>query len=44
LTKKETFDHAEKWLTDIKEEAGSDITIILLGNKHDVVEKNNELR
>ena len=36
ITKKETFEHVERWLEDVKTNASKDIQIILIGNKKDL--------
>lgn len=36
LTKSRTFDHIEKWLAELRDNAEQDITIMLLGNKCDL--------
>ena len=39
LTKAKTFDNIGKWLTELRENADPDITIMLLGNKLDMEER-----
>jgi len=39
LTDKKSFENIESWLSQIKEEAGDDVTLLLVGNKADVVDK-----
>ena len=36
ITRKETFNHLVKWLSEVKENASKEITIILIGNKNDL--------
>jgi len=36
ITNKETFNHLETWLNEIKENGDKDVTIILVGNKCDL--------
>ena len=36
ITNKQTFQHCEKWLNEIKENGDKDVTIILVGNKCDL--------
>lgn len=36
ITKKSTFDNTERWLTELREHADSDIVILLVGNKCDL--------
>ena len=36
ITKKNSFDSVERWYQDIKENAGEDIVILLVGNKADL--------
>ena len=36
ITRKETFEHVERWLEDVKTNASKDIQIILIGNKKDL--------
>ena len=36
ITRKDTFAHLVKWLSEVKENASKDITIILIGNKNDL--------
>ena len=36
ITRRESFNHIIKWLSEIKENASKDITIILIGNKNDL--------
>ena len=36
---KESFEHAENWLTDLKSQANPDIRIFLVGNKSDLEEE-----
>ena len=38
IGKKSSFDHCEKWIQDVKEQADPDITIMLVGNKLDQAE------
>jgi GTPase SAR1 family protein len=44
VTKKETFQHVQKWLTELKDHAEPDIVVVLVGNKLDLVEENSEER
>jgi len=39
ITRKDTFDHLVKWLSEVKENASKDITVILIGNKNDLESK-----
>ena len=41
INKRSSFDHCEKWIQDVKEQADPDITIMLVGNKLDKVEANS---
>lgn len=43
VTKEKTFQNVSKWIDDIKQQAESDIVIMLVGNKYDLVEKNPSL-
>lgn len=36
ITKKQTFDNTERWLTELREHADEDIVILLVGNKSDL--------
>ena len=36
ITKKQTFENAERWLQELREHADSDIVILLVGNKCDL--------
>ena len=36
ITRKETFEHVEKWLEDVRTNASKDIQVILIGNKKDL--------
>ena len=36
ITRRETFEHVERWLDDVKTNASKDIQIILIGNKKDL--------
>ena len=36
ITRKETFNHLVKWLSEVRENASKEITIILVGNKNDL--------
>ena len=36
ITKKQTFDNTERWLTELREHADGDIVILLVGNKCDL--------
>ena len=36
ITRRESFDHLASWLQDIRQQANSNITIILIGNKCDL--------
>ncbi|KAJ4961772.1 hypothetical protein NE237_021682 [Protea cynaroides] len=38
ITRRRTFDNLAKWLKEIKELGGSDIVILLIGNKTDLVQ------
>ncbi|KAH7424707.1 hypothetical protein KP509_11G020600 [Ceratopteris richardii] len=37
MTKKASFDHVEKWLKELRDHADSNIVIMLVGNKSDLV-------
>jgi small GTP-binding protein len=39
ITKKETFDNIDRWITELKKNAEPDVTIILIGNKCDLNEE-----
>lgn len=39
ITKKETFDHVENWISDIRNSADNKVFIILVGNKNDLEEE-----
>eukprot|EP00825_Cyclidium_porcatum_P044712 TRINITY_DN6625_c0_g1_i2.p3 TRINITY_DN6625_c0_g1~~TRINITY_DN6625_c0_g1_i2.p3 ORF type:complete len:216 (-),score=39.28 TRINITY_DN6625_c0_g1_i2:101-748(-) len=41
VTKEKTFQNVSKWIDDLKQQAESDIVIILVGNKYDQIEKNS---
>lgn len=36
ITKKQTFDNAERWLNELREHADQEIVILLVGNKSDL--------
>ena len=36
ITKKQTFENTERWLSELKEHADDDIVILLVGNKSDL--------
>lgn len=36
ITKKESFDNIERWLTELRQHADSNITIMIVGNKSDM--------
>ena len=38
LTKSKTFENVQKWLNELKDNAEPNITVMLLGNKSDLVE------
>jgi len=38
VTDKNSFEKIPKWLSEIKDEAGDDIIIMLIGNKKDLVD------
>ena len=38
ITKKETFDHVENWIGDLRNSADNKVFIILVGNKNDLEE------
>jgi Rab family protein len=44
ITKEQTFYSASKWMNELREHAETDIVIMLVGNKRDLVEKNPNLR
>ena len=44
MTKKSTFLNIQRWLYEIKQNAEPDCIILLVGNKLDLVEKNNKKR
>jgi Ras-related protein Rab-11A len=37
--RKNTFDNIDKWITDLKQNSDPNVTIVLIGNKCDVVER-----
>lgn len=39
VTRRETFDHLQSWLEDCSENSNMNLTILLIGNKCDMVEK-----
>ena len=39
IDNKESFEHAENWLTDLESQANPDVRIILVGNKSDLEEE-----
>ncbi|KAL5062005.1 hypothetical protein RYX36_023742 [Vicia faba] len=39
ITRRETFDHLASWLEDARQHADSNITIMLIGNKSDLIKK-----
>jgi Ras-related protein Rab-2A len=39
MTRRETFEHVTSWLRDAKENSNMDMTILLIGNKNDLVEQ-----
>ena len=39
LARKQSFDSTEKWIKDLKDVAGKDCTMILVGNKNDLVDQ-----
>ena len=41
IGKRSSFDHCEKWIQDVKEQADPDITSMLVGNKLDRVDANS---
>eukprot|EP00825_Cyclidium_porcatum_P044714 TRINITY_DN6625_c0_g1_i4.p2 TRINITY_DN6625_c0_g1~~TRINITY_DN6625_c0_g1_i4.p2 ORF type:complete len:214 (-),score=37.78 TRINITY_DN6625_c0_g1_i4:92-733(-) len=41
VTKEKTFQNVSKWIDDLKQQAESDIVIILVRNKYDQIEKNS---
>ncbi len=44
VTKKDTFTHVQKWLTELKDHAEPDIVVVLVGNKVDLVDEKLEER
>eukprot|EP00116_Pleurobrachia_bachei_P010664 sb/3470926/ len=38
LTRTETYEHAKNWITELRQQAGSDIAIVLAGNKSDMAD------
>ena len=44
VTKYSTFSAVQKWIHDVKQQADPDIVIMLIGNKFDLVEQDNERR
>jgi len=44
LTKEKTFDSVNRWIEDIKNMAEPDLTIMLVGNKLDLVNKDSSAR
>ena len=39
ISKRQTFDNIDKWITDLKTNGDQNITIILIGNKSDLVDE-----
>ena len=39
ITRKNTFDNIDKWITDLKLNGDKNICIIILGNKYDLIDK-----
>ncbi len=39
ITRKASFDTVDKWIVDLRNNIGQDVTIILVGNKCDLVEQ-----
>lgn len=44
LTKRTSFDHCEKWLEELRQGAGPEIVIVLVGNKVDLAENDPSAR
>jgi Ras-related protein Rab-2A len=44
ITRRETFEHAQEWLQDLRATADPHISIIFVGNKSDLAEENNDRR
>ncbi|XP_054794823.1 ras-related protein Rab-2-A-like [Prosopis cineraria] len=36
ITRRETFEHLDSWMEDVKEQADANVTIVLVGNKSDL--------
>lgn len=39
VTSQRSFDHAENWLTELRQFADNNVVILLVGNKTDLVDK-----
>ena len=39
ITRRETFDHVVNWLQEVKNNASSDIVVVLVGNKNDLEDR-----
>lgn len=44
VTKEKSFESITKWIVDLKYQADPDIVIMIVGNKIDLVEKNQAAR
>ena len=44
LTKRSTFDNLQFWIKELKANAEPDIVIIIIGNKLDLCQEDNDLR
>jgi GTPase SAR1 family protein len=44
VTKKSTFQNVQRWLIELKQYAEPECTILLIGNKVDLVDRNNRKR
>ncbi len=44
ITNKKSFDHIERWIEELKDNASKYVRIILVGNKVDLVENTPEKR
>eukprot|EP01016_Furgasonia_blochmanni_P048850 TRINITY_DN7346_c0_g1_i3.p1 TRINITY_DN7346_c0_g1~~TRINITY_DN7346_c0_g1_i3.p1 ORF type:complete len:183 (+),score=51.52 TRINITY_DN7346_c0_g1_i3:221-769(+) len=44
ITKAKSFENVERWLAELKEQAESDVTTMIVGNKLDLVESSPEQR
>ncbi len=44
VTKRTTFTDIQRWLTELKQFAEPDCIVMLVGNKYDLIERNNKKR